>query len=668
MPIEPRHGQYLPVGDKFARALRAFDRLILEWVLPRLDRRTEIPFNQFEPTLRKLVTPFLADYFGIGASIAEERIRSELARLGYQSDGDGKASRNRLKTVSKATREAIEKMALNLADSTMDTVRTTVRYVTAQHRELPYLEGKTDDGKKVGFVPHPWDREDDVTLILDPKKIDQEWSLDGNYYIPPGGGGGEIEGRRDRVREYIDKGKPLQASRAVLGDDGRMVFEDGRHRFSVLRDDGYDRVAITVPREQANEFLNRYQSNQDALVFTRDQLLRSINRGESIEQMTRRVGKIFRDPKRARMIAATESSRAVHAGRMHAAKEAGVTKTEWLANSGACPRCEALNGKQVEIGKPFDVTGSGPYARTYHPPLHPRCGCGIREMVEPGVRLPEERPEQRPALPPQDQRPINQPAPTSIAPGVPVATIPPSSSGPVVKPSPLQQPHREPQGITVAYVDSEDRPVDPKRVEAVKQNIFGREVTDQHVAAMGNAFDGSHVKFVVKDNERIDVYSEGKHGEYANRQLVYDRYTGEVIVANEAIKIPRDSPLRGHGFEVFANQVQALREGGVSRIVNLAAGSKIRSERDDSQNGYYTWPRLGYDGDMSDEQFARLPMDLRNSMADSRSVLDLYEKPGGKEAWKEHGSDIALNFDLMDGSRSLKTLGAYIEERRERGK
>jgi hypothetical protein len=52
-----------------------------------------------------------------------------------------------------------------------------------------------------------------------------------------------------------------------LDTQGNPSFEDGRHRFAVLRDAGIDRVAVTVPKDQAAEVQRKFgdDSHESAL-------------------------------------------------------------------------------------------------------------------------------------------------------------------------------------------------------------------------------------------------------------------------------------------------------------------------------------------------------------------------------------------------------------------
>jgi hypothetical protein len=135
------------------------------------------------------------------------------------------------------------------------TMPAGVRTVTKREpatTELP-------DGRKVKWVPDPIaNPRANVTILIDPRKMDADWAKDRNFYIPPGGGGAEIGGRRSGFEEFLRKGTPVQAPKVELGADGLPTFVNGRHRFSVVRDLGATEVAVTIPRSQVAEFLRRY--------------------------------------------------------------------------------------------------------------------------------------------------------------------------------------------------------------------------------------------------------------------------------------------------------------------------------------------------------------------------------------------------------------------------
>lgn len=115
----------------------------------------------------------------------------------------------------------------------------------------------------------------------------------------------------------------------------------------------------------------------------RQSLAEGLAAGEANRALAGRIQQIFADPFRAHRIAATEASRAVHAGQLLAAAESGVVVAKvWLASPDACELCQELEGKTVPLNQPFyfDPKG-GPYAAVMYPPLHPFCMCAMTEMI-----------------------------------------------------------------------------------------------------------------------------------------------------------------------------------------------------------------------------------------------------------------------------------------------
>jgi hypothetical protein len=128
----------------------------------------------------------------------------------------------------------------------------------------------------------------------------------------------------------------------------------------------------------------------NALERTRAALIEGVvEHGETIPQLTKRVNAIFDGAEkwRARRIAQTETSRAVHAAQEQSAIQSGVvTGWKWLASSDACPMCLAIAARApvVHIGDAFAVIGTDPhYSNIKHPPAHPHCCLPETPIVAP---------------------------------------------------------------------------------------------------------------------------------------------------------------------------------------------------------------------------------------------------------------------------------------------
>lgn len=114
-----------------------------------------------------------------------------------------------------------------------------------------------------------------------------------------------------------------------------------------------------------------------------------VDNGEALPELKRRVQDVFErmSDSKAEMIAASETSRAVHSAQEIAAQESGVVAGfELLLSSDACPLCRriATEAKRVRAGQAFAVIGKNPaYATVKHPPLHPNCQCSMMEVLKP---------------------------------------------------------------------------------------------------------------------------------------------------------------------------------------------------------------------------------------------------------------------------------------------
>ncbi len=140
----------------------------------------------------------------------------------------------------------------------------------------------------------------------------------------------------------------------------------------------------------------------------------------------------------------------------------------------------------------------------------------------------------------------------------------------------------------------------------------------------------------------------------AYRGYFYLRHTaGHLVLCNEGLSISSQClRARGWGLQMFYRQVRNAVAIGIDRI-------ELRAGRRRGENGYYTWPRFGFDGALTPTLRAALPDRFRTA----KTVLDLIETREGRAWWREHGETIDVCFDLTPGSRSRRTLRRYVVER-----
>ena len=215
------------------------------------------------------------------------------------------------------------------------------------------------------------------------------------------------------LQPFIERNKPMYARYLIDGRNELQRRLARREREALRATDARAKAIFNIPppfnfespREddqydiynpEVVNFINQYsyQFAVSTLQTTKLKLSTAYNRlqqslsqgveqGQSLQQTTAEVMRIFRDPQRAMTIAATETARAYNYGQAVAAKQSGVVSGKrWLASGDACQRCLELDGKIVSLDEPFVVLpGGGPYAVVMFPPLHPRCFCAWTEEL-----------------------------------------------------------------------------------------------------------------------------------------------------------------------------------------------------------------------------------------------------------------------------------------------
>ena len=103
-----------------------------------------------------------------------------------------------------------------------------------------------------------------------------------------------------------------------------------------------------------------------------NRLADGVANGLGIDEIAGTLMDVVNDPRRADMIARTETARAVTQASVSSYQDAGVQQVEWLLSPGACEICE-----DYASDSPYDL-GSEPDL-----PAHPQCRCSL-SPVDPG--------------------------------------------------------------------------------------------------------------------------------------------------------------------------------------------------------------------------------------------------------------------------------------------
>lgn len=195
------------------------------------------------------------------------------------------------------------------------------------------------------------------------------------------------------------------------------------------------------------------------------------------------------------------------------------------------------------------------------------------------------------------------------------------------------------------------------------ENHLGKNAKIEDIASMVGAPDGAKVEltagFVPEDmrehfgelHGKLSVTVKGA-GYQALRTIGRDD-KGELVVKNEFFEVSKDKQGSGLGMEIFGRQVEQASKLGISRIDTQAAGDYSQI---DKWNGYYTWPRLGYDGAIPSHVGSKLPTKFKKA----KNVSDLMKTKDGRDWWKKNGDEVELSFDLSKDSQSQRVLKSYL--------
>lgn len=187
------------------------------------------------------------------------------------------------------------------------------------------------------------------------------------------------------------------------------------------------------------------------------------------------------------------------------------------------------------------------------------------------------------------------------------------------------------------------------RVERIARRLFGRRLRAWEYAGLAGAPDGARVKLGTFGGQLSIETSHRSASCYRLYHYVERRPAGVVIVKDGFQILLGSMRRKGLGTRIFHRQLENARALGVVRI-------ETRAGRSEDENGYYTWPRFGFDGPLSKRIKQALPLGLEHV----DTVLELMDCEKGRMWWREHGETIDVAFDLSDGSRSQKVFQRYV--------
>ncbi|MCZ7556817.1 MAG: hypothetical protein M5R41_10500 [Bacteroidia bacterium] len=186
---------------------------------------------------------------------------------------------------------------------------------------------------------------------------------------------------------------------------------------------------------------------------------------------------------------------------------------------------------------------------------------------------------------------------------------------------------------------------------STQKRIFGRELERSEFIRLAGAPDGAKL-LVEPAGNAIELVVE--HPLYSDQcvRRIYKAGNGDVRMVNEGLFTKKESP-GAFGLRAFQQQVQQCSELGIRKIRTTAA-------RDRDLNGYYTWPRFGYDAELPVKFRSLLPPEL----SDVDNLSDLMKTKQGRDWWTLNGDTVTVDFDLAPDSYSMRTLREYSLSRK----
>jgi hypothetical protein len=128
------------------------------------------------------------------------------------------------------------------------------------------------------------------TILVDVKKADKAWSKPKHIaFRISAQGNNEIENRTELLVERFKSGDPIDPSHAHYNKEtGGLDFEDGRHRFSLLRDAG---VLVLPMNCDPSGNLKELEANPE-------EIAEALEKGERDKSVPKLSGSRFNNPKK----------------------------------------------------------------------------------------------------------------------------------------------------------------------------------------------------------------------------------------------------------------------------------------------------------------------------------------------------------------------------------
>jgi hypothetical protein len=226
-------------------------------------------------------------------------------------------------------------------------------------------------------------------------------------------------------------------------------------------------------------------------------------------------------------------------------------------------------------------------------------------------------------------------------------------------------------GLGSLSTDFVDVRISKSSYENISRRMFGWIVSPDEIASfcgiipdvLPDLFAGAKASINPLGDDAIQVVFRNDKVE-VNRDLRIQP-SGKKTAYSNYNRVRGDLQNQKFGLRMFAYQIKSLKSFGFEYLSNFGERAE-HSSAAVAYNGYYTWPRMGYDADIAhyipdDQKYEVRNIVGRHDISTLR-VSELMETRRGRDWWKEFGHASSFRFDLDDDSTSLDVLTKYLQE------
>jgi hypothetical protein len=236
----------------------------------------------------------------------------------------------------------------------------------------------------------------------------------------------------------------------------------------------------------------------------------------------------------------------------------------------------------------------------------------------------------------------------------------PAGESPARPPEPPVQDHVPPGTFGPSKATIKDEHL----ADALAASVLGPGKTARDLVSCAGAPDGATARVEgVPGFCGVTFSGRIPEGDSYHGDRSFTRENGIVSVHNNLFEG------RGSGLAMLGRQVENATIHGIDHIETYAAGSFVPGPDPNRSyshyNGYYTWPRFGYDDRVPPSVAANLTGSLKADVAAAGgNVRGLMQTPEGQDWWLRNGRGLTqARFELKKGSYSQQTLNAYLREK-----